>query len=135
MRGVSEAKEGDSPPNDFIFDIVYIICYNPFKGGITIKEYGIYIRQGSGTPYMIHFFNNIDSAKSKLYEMVQLEIDRARPYFVDNDFFDNQYTMSLQLKYFCIKEREVTEWSNYSDELSHLRDNNKIIYFNEIKNK
>lgn len=84
---------------------------------------------------MIHFFNNIDSAKLKLYEMVQLEIDRARPYFVDNDFFDNQYTMSLQLKYFCIKERDVTEWSNYSEVQSHLKDNNKIIYFNEIKNK
>ena len=98
-----------------------------------MKEYGIYIRQGSGTPYMIHFFNNIDSAKFKLFEMIDIEDHRSRPYFVDNDFFYNKYTLSLQLKYFCIKEREVSEWSNYSEKLSH-RDN-KIIYFNEIKNK
>lgn len=93
-----------------------------------MKEYGIYIRQGSGTPYMIHFFNNIDSAKLKLYEMIQLEEDRQRPYFVDNDFFDNKYNTSIKLKYFCIKERDVTDWQSYSKDKNNEEDSNNIIF-------
>lgn len=78
-----------------------------------MKEYGIYIRCKSGTPYMIHFFNNILSAKQKLYEMIEVEEERGRPYFVDNDFFINKYPCSDHLKYYCIKEREISEFSTY----------------------
>lgn len=82
---------------------------------------------------MIHIYNNIDSAKAKLYEMIQLEEERFRPYYVDNDFFKNKYNMALKLKYFCIKERDVSEWTNYSKEES-IRDNdNKILYFLDYK--
>lgn len=98
-----------------------------------MKEYSIYIRKGSGTPYMIHFFNNIDSAKIKLYEMIQLEEERQRPYFVDNNFFDNKYNISTKLKYFCIKSREVSEWQNYSEEKMEREDDNKILYFNNYR--
>lgn len=99
-----------------------------------MKEYGIYIRQGSGTPYMIHIFNNIDSAKIKLYEMIQLEEERQRPYFVDNDFYNNKYVMVGKLRYFCIKEREVSEWEKYSEEKENNRkDDHKIIFINNYK--
>lgn len=95
---------------------------------ILLKEYSIYIRKGSGTPYMIHFFNNIDSAKIKLHEMIQLEEERQRPYCVDNDFFDNKYNISTKLTYFCIKLREVSEWENYSEEKIKREYDNKILY-------
>ncbi len=95
-----------------------------------MKEYGIYIRQHSGTPYMLHIYDNINSAKLKLYEMIQLEEERQRPYFVDNDFFKNKYNISIKLKYYCIKERDVSEWKNYSEEESKQQDNNKIIFLN-----
>lgn len=35
-----------------------------------------------------------------------------------------------KLKYFCIKEREVSEWTNYSEEKSKKEKNNKVIYIN-----
>lgn len=98
-----------------------------------MKQYGIYIRVGSGTPYMVHFFDNINSAKIKLYEMLQLEEERQRPYFVDNDFFDNKYNSSSKLKYFSIKVREVSDWKQYSEEKEgEIKDNN-IIFFNNYK--
>lgn len=81
---------------------------------------------------MIHIFNNIDSAKIKLFEMIELENERERPYFVDNDFFNNKYNISTKLKYFCIKEREVSEWEKYSEEKEILNES-KIIYFNNFK--
>lgn len=98
-----------------------------------MKEYGIYIRQGSGTPYMLHIFSNIYSAKTKLYEMTQLEEERQRPYYVDNDFYKNKHIMVGNLRYFCIKEREVSEWQNYSEEKTTTEDTDKIIYFNNYK--
>ncbi len=98
-----------------------------------MKEYGIYERKGSGTPYMIHFYSNIDSAKLKLYEMIGLEEERQRPYFVDNDFFLNKYNISSKLKYYCIKEREVSEWEKYSEENVENENDNKILYFFNYK--
>lgn len=99
-----------------------------------MKEYGIYIRCNGGTPYMIHFFNNILSAKQKLFEMIQIEEDRGRPYFVDNDFFNNKYPCNINLKYYCIKVRDVSDFDVYSEEKSNTKEKNKIIYFQNYKN-
>lgn len=96
-----------------------------------MKEYGIYIRQYSGKPYMIHFYNDIDIAKFELYDMISLEEERGRPYYVDNDFFNNTYNMSTKLKYFCIKEREVSEWEDYSE--TNEKQENKIVFFQNFK--
>lgn len=98
-----------------------------------MKEYGIYIRQGSASPYMIHFFYNIDCAKVKLYEMIGLEEERQRPYFVDNDFFCNKYENSAKLKYYSIKTREVSEWEKYSEEKNDKENTNKIIFLDFSK--
>ena len=48
----------------------------------------------------------------------------------NNDFFDNEFPYNVQhCKYFCIKEREISDWKKSSD----LRTNrSKIIYFNKI---
>lgn len=99
-----------------------------------MKEYGIYIRCNGGTPYMIHFFNNILSAKQKLFEMIQVDENRGRPYFVDNDFFNNKYPCNYNIKYYCIKEREVSEFSVYSEEKYNSKEKNKIIYFQNYTN-
>lgn len=98
-----------------------------------MKEYGIYIRQGDGKPYMIHIFDNIESAKGKLFEMILLEEERGRPYFVDNDFFNNQFHIASKLKYYCIKEREVSEWKKFSESNFIKNEQNKIIYFQNYK--
>lgn len=97
-----------------------------------MKEYGIYIRQGSGRPYMIHIYDNINSAKLKLYEIIQLEEERQRFYYVDNDFYNNKYANVNNLKYLCIKERDVSDWKNYS-ETNVDKEENKIIFFQNFK--
>ena len=98
-----------------------------------MKEYGIYIRHGNGKPFMIHIYNNLDSAKFKLYDILRLEEERQRPYFVDNDFYNNKYSNVSKLSYYCIKVREVSEWVSYSEEkeLENKKDN--IIYFQNFK--
>ena len=43
-----------------------------------MKEYGIYIKNGKGRPYMIHFYNNIESAKFKVYDIISVEESSGR---------------------------------------------------------
>ncbi len=98
-----------------------------------MKEYGIYIRQGEGKPYILQTFNDIDLAKIKLYEILYFEEQRKKPYFVDNDFFHNKYNIATRLKYYCIQEREVTEWKKYSEKNKMTQSN--IIFLKDFKNE
>ena len=97
-----------------------------------MKEYCIYIRHGHGIPYILDTFNNIDSAKAKLYDMVSLEELRQRPYFVDNDFFENSYNIQTKLKYFKILVRDITDWGEYSEK-NKQEYNSNIIYFKNFQ--
>lgn len=81
---------------------------------------------------MIHIYDNINSAKAMLYEMIQLEEERRRPYFVDNDFYKNKHGLVSNVKYMRIKVREVSEWSTYS-ELEDDNTNNNIVYLKDYK--
>lgn len=99
-----------------------------------MKEYSIYIRNRNGSPYCLKQYSNIEEAKKVLYEMIQLEEERHRPYYVDNDFFVNKYNHINNLKYFCIKVRDVTEWSEYSEEKVIEESYKKIIYMANFKN-
>ena len=97
-----------------------------------MKEYGIYIRKGSAMPYMVNSYKNFYDAQASLLIMVDYEDSRGRPFYVDNDFYKNTYKLLPNFSYFCIKEREVTEWVK-ADDFSSKKDN--IVFFSELKKK
>lgn len=93
------------------------------------KEYTIYCIYNGGKPFCLQTFYSLTDAKIKLYDIIELEKERNRAYYVDNDFFTNIFPPNLQnLKYFCIKERSVTEWEKSSE---NFIQKNNIIYFNK----
>lgn len=98
-----------------------------------MKEYCIYIRQGAGKPYILNTFNNLDNAKLKVLELVELEEERGRPYYIDNDYFNNKYSLVGNLKYICIKQRDITEWTNFSSIEINKREKEKIVYINNFR--
>lgn len=100
-----------------------------------MKEYCLYIRNGNGKPYTIETSLSIEKVKTTLYSITQLEEERQRPYFVDNDFFDNKYSLSFKQKYLCIKERDVTDWVNYSEEKTNSNNKSNILYFSDYKRR
>lgn len=79
------------------------------------KEYAILCIYNGGTPFILRTHNNIQEAKLHLYNLVNLEEDRNRVYYVDNDFFDNKYQNLLNGKYFKILERTVGGWEHYKE--------------------
>lgn len=96
-----------------------------------MKEYTIYARQGNAKPYTIGTYKTIASAKLKLYDIISLEIERKRPFFVDNDFFENKYTLGSELFYISILERDVKEWKRFS-ELDSTKNNLLYLYTSNI---
>ena len=116
---------------DIMIKSMYNINISKRKGETYfLKEYTIYIRQGNATPYTLKTYKTIDGAKFDLYNMVAIEKERLRPYYVDNDFYDNEYSMVGNIKYMRILEREVTEWTCYKNH--HLKNDNKIIFYNNF---
>ena len=76
------------------------------------KEFCIYTRNGQGSPYIISSYSCFQDAFLALNSMVGIEQERGRFYYVDNDFYNNKYPPNMYGKYFCILERNVTEWEN-----------------------
>lgn len=79
------------------------------------KEYCIYIMCNGGKPYYIDSYDNLTSTKIRLNELIELEKKRNRPYYVHNDFYENEYPASINCKIFCIKQRIISEWETYSE--------------------
>ena len=93
------------------------------------KEYTIYCVYNGGKPFNLLTFKSFNDALIHLYNIIDLEKERNRAYYVDNDFFNNIFPPNLQnLKYFCIKERDVSDWIKYKS-ISNKKNN--IIYFNK----
>ena len=98
-----------------------------------MKEYTIFLRQGNAKPYKLDTYKSIEKAKVKLYDIVQTEIERQRPFYVDNDFFDNKYNLGRSLFYISILERDVEEWHKFSQNESTKHNKNKLLYLNNYK--
>jgi len=65
----------------------------------------------------------------------ELKKKRNRPYYVDNDFYENEYPAALNCKIFCIKRREISDWEIYSEEKQRELENTKdnvILFKNYI---
>jgi len=98
-----------------------------------MKEYCIYVRQGSGIPYILRTYPDIISAKRAVDRLVGYEEERNKMYFVDNDYFYNKYFHAGSLKYMCIQVREVTEWQKYTETKNIDNNKSNIIYLRNFK--
>lgn len=92
-----------------------------------MKEYCIYVKKGRCSPYIISSYTDIYATKEALYNMLSLYDIRKKLYFVDNDFFDNKYPEVIASDYYCIKERNVTDWIEYKE--NNFISKNKILNF------
>ena len=98
-----------------------------------MKEFCIYCRYYGGTPFIQGTYKTLQNAKNRLYDIISLEEERERIYYVDNDFFKNKHTLVGRLKYFRIDCREVSNWVPYSETKEMELFDRKILSFTEIK--
>lgn len=90
-----------------------------------MKEYSIYCICNNGKPYFVQPYYNLFEAQNSLNIMIEGCKKRRKPYFVDNDFFINEFPYLIDTgMYYCIKEREVSEWEKVV-----TKTNNKVVNF------
>lgn len=95
-----------------------------------MKEYSIYCIYGSGMPFYLSTYNSYYEAYTKLLDMIALEEKRNRPFFIDNNFYNNKFIKGMpHMKYFSIHVRDVSEWEKYDEQIHNSKNN--IIYFNK----
>lgn len=70
----------------------------------------------------------LQKPKIFLLECIELEKERGRPYFVENEFYKNEYVRGVRGKYFSIKVREISPWltCNGEYEVKEIK-KNKIV--------
>jgi len=96
------------------------------------KEYTIFITCNGGMAYSLCTFNSLTDVMNSLKGMIQLENERHRPYYVLNDFYENEYPAFLNGKTFCIKERTVSDWEKYSYNTTKQETYNNVYKFPEL---
>lgn len=95
-------------------------------------EYAIEVIHGKGSPYLVGTYRSSRDAKIALDNMLKLYRVRRKIFFVDNDFYNNEFPNSIGGDYYCIKQRNVSEWTVYSECRMDTNYKNNIINFNKM---
>lgn len=91
-----------------------------------MKEYCILQQIGEGKMWRSLPYPTFDECEQSLYFMLERFKGRVRKnYYVDNDFFNNHTDVSAHF-YYCIEEREVSNWKKYYRNVSNR---NNILKF------
>lgn len=81
-------------------------------------EYCIRQYYANGVPYESYVSNNIEDVKKHIDILVDFyhsQPKRRKPYFVDNDYYNNIFNGFCTGTYYCIMKREVSDWEKYSE--------------------
>lgn len=98
-----------------------------------MKEYSIYFIVGGGVPYNLNTFKDINDCKIKVNNLINEYKEKNKLYYLDNDFYENEFKLDLVLnnkngKYLKIIERDVTTWHEYKESQHCANDKNISLY-------
>jgi hypothetical protein len=75
-------------------------------------EYVLYIRHGKAEPFLGKVFVSYYDIKKELEEIAKRHDRFNQVYFIDEDFFENQYSKG-EGTYYKILMREVKDWRTF----------------------
>jgi hypothetical protein len=75
-------------------------------------EYVLYIRHGKAEPFLGRIFTSYYDIKRELEEIARRHDRFNQVYFIDEDFFKNQYSKG-EGTYYKILMREVKDWKTF----------------------
>ena len=73
-------------------------------------EYAIYCITNNGTPYIAGHFTNKEQIQEHIGSITRRHDKYHQSYYVDNDFFTNEYEMSQSKNYYKVLQRAVNDW-------------------------
>lgn len=100
-------------------------------------EYCLKICYPNGRAFNSLPYNNFTDVNHLLDCQIETKERGHHLYYVDNDFYNNQYPAGAGV-YYCIMQREVTEWQKYSHftkEKKYTYEKSNILYLNNYFRK
>lgn len=98
-------------------------------------EYGIYRKINNGSPFCVNTYRTLPEAKYTLENVfIADDKEQGRTYFVDNDFFENDYSeINGKFNYYKIVVRQKSKWVNI-EQIQDIENNNCKINKSKVIN-
>lgn len=91
-------------------------------------EYALYCRVGNACPYIARIFNSIDEVYRYANEIEKRHNHYRQFFYIDNDFYNNNYNLNSNGTYYKFLRRPVSDWEDNWEETTEKSLNN-ILYF------
>lgn len=89
-------------------------------------EYAVYCRVGQALPYIQKILNSIEDVYRYVNELEKRHNHYRQFFYIDNDFYDNHYSLNNGGTYYKILRRPVSDWD---DKWEDSKTCNNILYF------
>ena len=77
-------------------------------------EYALYCRVGSATPYIVpRKFNDMSDVLRFIDELEKRHNRYHQIFFIDNDFYENKYSINHNGTYYKFLRRKVFDWEEF----------------------
>jgi hypothetical protein len=78
-------------------------------------EYVVYKRVGSARPYLARTFDSFDDVLRNVQEIEKRHNHYRQVFYIDNDFYENQYNQNLNGTYYKFLRRPVFDWEEFDN--------------------
>ena len=76
-------------------------------------EYMLYCQHGTGQPFIARTFNGFDEVKRYTEELEKKHNHYHQNFYIDNDFYNNQYSINQNGTYYKFLRRPVADWQEF----------------------
>ena len=83
-------------------------------------QYAIYCIVNKGCPYIApRLFDNVMDVYNYIEELAKNNNRYHRTFYVDNDFYNNQYNLDTSNIYYKVLKRKVLDWEEFNTKEKH----------------
>lgn len=77
-------------------------------------EYALYVRVGKACPYIKRVFVSIDDVYRYIHEIEKRHNHYSQSFYIDNDFYKNEYANVNVDTYYKFLRRNVEDWQEFT---------------------
>ena len=77
-------------------------------------EYVLYCRHENALPFFVRTFDSYEDVCRFINELVKRHNHYRQIFYIDNDFYKNQYSINLNGTYYKFLRRPVADWQEFS---------------------
>lgn len=89
-------------------------------------EYALYCRVGNACPYIreINYITDMDGVYRYIEEIEKKHNHYRQIFYIDNDFYKNNYSINMNGTYYKFLRRKVQDWEEFGVKQGRATNNN-----------